>query len=227
MPVTVTGIVGVEAVITSGRIHVSDGLYFSVLPFYYEIDGKRQLFTGALNELATDDAVNYVYLDFDGSLNVNTTGYPSTTHIRLGRVVAADGVITSLLDDRVLLSAGIDREIRQNKDEGQSSTTSTSYEQKVRLELDGIPDGAYIVQWYVELRHSNNTPGEIVEMRVEVNDTNEIGFSTWMYNVWEDAAGFTIQDVSAGDHFIDLDFRVQGGGTAYCRRARLLFWRIA
>jgi hypothetical protein len=64
-------------------------------------------------------------------------------------------------------------------------------------------------------------------MRVEVNDTTEIGFSIWAYNVFEDSGGFAVTDLSAGSYTIDLDWRQSGGGTAYIRRARLLFWRIA
>jgi hypothetical protein len=227
MPVTVTGVVGIEAVVASGRIIYVDGLYVNVLAFNYELDGVRTLFVGAINQALTDDAINYLYLDFDGSLNINTTGYPSTTHIRLGRVVAAGGVVTTILDDRILLTAAIGKEIAQATAEGQDGTTETTYQQKLRLTLTDIPAGKYIVQWYCELRHSNNTASERAEMRVEVNDTTEIGFSLWAYNIFEDSGGFAVTDLSAGSYTIDLDWRQQGGGTAYIRRARLLFWRIA
>lgn len=227
MPVTVTGVVGIEAVIASGRIIYVDGLYVNILAFNYELDGVRTLFAGAINQALTDDAINYLYLDFDGSLNINTTGYPSTTHIRLGRVVAAGGVVTTILDDRILLTAAIGKEIAQATAEGQDGTTESTYQQKLRLTLTDIPAGKYIVQWYCELRHSNNTASERAEMRVEVNDTTEIGFSIWAYNVFEDSGGFAVTDLSAGSYTIDLDWRQSGGGTAYIRRARLLFWRIA
>jgi hypothetical protein len=223
----VSGVVGVEAVIAPGRLIPTGGLYFTILPFNYEEDGVRQQYSGVLSQLLTDDATNYVYLDYDGSLNVNTTGYPTTTHIRLGRLITSSGLVTTYYDDRIVLSAGIDKEINQNKAEAQDSTTSTDWQQKLRLTLTDIPEGTYIVQWYCELRHSNNTASERAEMKVEVNDTTEIGYSVWPYNLFEDSGGVTIQDISAGSHTIDLDYRQQGGGTAYIRRARLLFWRIA
>jgi hypothetical protein len=227
MPVTVTGVVGVEAVLAPGRILVVDGLYISILPFNYEMDGKRQQYGGVLNQAMTDDAINYLFLDYDGSFNVNTTGYPSTTHIRLGRVVTAGGVITTVYDDRIPLTAAIDKEISKATAEGQDSTTEATWQQKLRLTLTDIPDGTYIVQWYCELRHSNNTASERAEMQVEVNDTTQIGFSVWAYNIFEDSGGFAVTDLSAGSYTIDLDYRQQGGGTAYIRRARLLLWRIA
>lgn len=227
MPVNVTGVVGIEAVIAPGRIIPTEGLYISILPFNYEEDGVRQQFNGALNQLMTDNTTNYLFLDYDGSFNVNTTGYPTTTHIRLGRVVTDSGLVIALYDDRIVLSAAIDKEINSDKAEAQDSTTSATWQQKLRLALTGIPEGTYVVQWYCELRHSNNTASERAEMRVEVDDTTEIGFSVWAYNVFEDSGGFNVVDLSGGDYNIDLDFRQQGGGTAYIRRARLLFWRIA
>lgn len=227
MPVAVEGIVGIEAVITSGRIHVDGNLTIGILAFHYELDGKRQTYTGAVGQAVTDDTLNYIYLDYDGSLNINTTGWPTTTHIRLGRVTAANGLIIALNDDRILLGAAIDKEIHSEKAEGQDSTTETTWQQKLRLTLTGVPTGTYVIEWYCELRHSNNVATQRAEMRVEVNDISEFGYSMWPYNIYEDSGGFTVQNISAGDYTVDLDFRVQGGGTAYIRRARLLFWRIA
>jgi hypothetical protein len=226
MPVSVTGVVGIEAVIAPGRIIPVDGLLISILPFNYELAGKRQQFSGALNQAMTDDATNYLFLDFDGSLNVNTTGYPTTTHVRLGRIVTASGLIIAQYDDRIVMSTNLDRELNKEVENAQSSTTGT-WQQKIRLSLTDIPEGTYIVQWYCELRHSNNTLGEAAQMRVEADDLTELGTSAWPYNVWEDGGGFTIADLAAGNHTLDLDFQAVGGGTAYVRRARLLLWRIA
>lgn len=221
------GQIGFIGVLEPGLVQPDGDLSIAILRFNYELDGVRQVFDGAINQVVTDDAWNYVFLDYDGSLNINTTGFPSTTHIRLARVRAVDGGIVAIDDERVVLTAGIDKTIHKNTAEGQDSTTDTDWQQKLRLALTGIPDGTYIVQWYCELRHSNNDATERAEMRVEVNDMTEIGYSLWPYNLFEDSGGFAVTDLSAGDYTIDLDFRQQGGGTAYIRRARLLFWRIA
>ena len=215
------------AVLEPGLVRRDGDLSVAILRFNYELDGIRQTYNGAINQSLTDDSWNYIFLDYDGSLNINTTGFPSTTHIRLAKVRCDNGAIVSITDERVLLAAGIDKTIRKSTAEGQDSTTDTDWQQKLRLALTGIPDGTYIVQWYCELRHSNNDATERAEMRVEVNDMTEIGYSLWPYNLFEDSGGFAVTDLSAGDYTIDLDFRQQGGGTAYIRRARLLFWRIA
>jgi hypothetical protein len=227
MPTQVAGTVNVVAILEPGLVKDDGGLSVAVLRFNYELDGVRQTFGGALNQGLTDDSWNYVYLDFDGSLNINTTGFPTTTHIRLAKVRADNGAIVAISDERVLLAAGIDKAIHQDTAEGQDGTTETTWQQKLRLSVNGIPDGKYIVQWYCELRHSNNTATEIAEMQVEVNDITQIGYSLWPYNIFEDSGGFAVADLAAGDYTIDLDWKVSGSGTAYIRRARLLFWRIA
>lgn len=222
----VTGTVNVIAVLEPGLVKKTGNLAVSILPFNYELDGVRQTYGGAINQAVTDDSWNYVYLDFDGSLNINTTGFPTTTHIRLAKVRADNGVIVSIDDERVLLAAGIDKDIHQDTAEGQDGTTETTWQQKLRLSINGVVEGKYIVQWYCELRHSNNTISEYAEMQVEMNDSTQIGYSLWGYNLFEDSGGFAVADLSPGDYTFDLDFKVAGGGTAYIRRARLLFWRI-
>jgi len=221
------GQVATVGVLEPGLVQPDGDLSIAILRFNYELDGIRSVFDGAINQIVTDDAWNYIFLDFDGSLNINTTGFPSTTHIRLARVRTLDGGIVAIDDERVLLSAGIDKTIQQATAEGQDGTTEATWQQKLRLTLTDIDDGTYIVQWYSELRHSTNNVAERAEMRVEVNDMTEIGYSLWPYNLFEDAGGFAVANLSAGSYTIDLDFRQQDGGTAYIRRARLLFWRIA
>lgn len=223
----VTGTVNVVAVLEPGLVRKTGNLAVSILSFNYELDGVRQTYGGAINQAVTDDSWNYVYLDFDGSLNINTTGFPTTTHIRLAKVRADNGVIVSIDDERVLLATGIDKNIHQDTAEGQDGTTETTWQQKLRLTVNGVVEGKYIVQWYCELRHSNNTISEYAEMQVEMNDSTQIGYSLWGYNLFEDSGGFAVADLSPGDYTFDLDFKVAGAGTAYIRRARLLFWRIA
>lgn len=210
-----------------GLVRPDGDLSVAILRFNYELDGVRSSYAGAINQALTDDAWNYIFLDWDGSLNINTTGFPTTTHIRLARVHTQDGGIVAIDDERVLLSAGIDKAVTKQTAEGQDSTTSTDWQQKLRLTLTDIDEGTYVVQWYCELRHSNNDAAERAEMQVEVGDTTQIGYSIWPYNIFEDSGGFAVYDFSAGSYTIDLDYRQQGGGTAYIRRARMLVWRIA
>jgi hypothetical protein len=51
----------------------------------------------------TASATNYLYLDLtnSGALVVNTSGFPTTVHVRLATVVAGAQTIASIADARV------------------------------------------------------------------------------------------------------------------------------
>jgi len=74
-------------------------LKFDVGACGYRIGEVHGTFAGATDEDVTDDATNYVMLDDAGALVVNTTGFVAA-HARLGVIIAASGVITSIVIHR-------------------------------------------------------------------------------------------------------------------------------
>lgn len=80
-------------------------LKVSVASFKYDIGGNRGIFIGDSDVSVTDDSTNYLYLDSQATLQVNTTGFPTTTHIPLARVPAANGEVTNVISERVLLAS--------------------------------------------------------------------------------------------------------------------------
>jgi len=226
MPVQVQGTVDLDAHVAPGRVKMHQDLSIMINPFSYEVDGKRNHYAGVLGQSVTDDATNYVYLNTAGTLQVNTTGFPDESHIRLARVITLDGLIRDIIDERVLLTGSLDLEITYATSGGQSSTTETTYQQKLRLTTPDLPLGDYLIEWYAEVKHSNATQSEYVQARVEVDDTSEIGICEWCFPAWDDFGGMSFAESVSGVHTFDLDFRIQGGGTAYIRRARMLFRRL-
>jgi len=111
--------------------------------------------------------------------------------------------------------------------EGQSSTTSASWQQKLRLTTPDVPAGTYIVKWSFEWRQSSTSRD--FQARVQYDDTDDL------MNMNEEPkdgsnynprSGFIVADLSAGVHTIDLDYSAESGsGTSYIRRARLLFFK--
>lgn len=228
MPVSVsTGIVEIEAKIAAGAIIVDGNLTIAINAFRLEVDGKRVAFGGAQNQAVADDALSYVYIDNTGALVINTTGWPNQTHIRLGRVTAANGLIIALFDDRILFTAGLDRELNEDASAGESSTAGTTFEQKLKLTTPSVPAGKYKVEWYAEIKHSNVTLNEYCEARVQANDTVDLGGAVNPLPGYQSFSGFAVADLSAGAQEIDIDYRAQGGGTAYIQRARVMFSRIS
>lgn len=222
----VHGQVTMEVALVAGQVKPDGDLSFGVASFAFEVSGVKRRFAGATSVPVTDNATNYVYIGDDGDMEVTTSGWPDANHLRLARVVALNGLISQVIDERVVLAAEIDREINNGAEENQSSTTSTVWQQKLRLTTEDIPNGTYIVQWYAETKHSDTVLTNYIEVRVEVNDTTEIGINAWPYPAWEEFSGFMVATITGGVQNIDLDYRVQGSGTATIRRARIILWRI-
>jgi len=139
--------VGVNFKFAAGQVTASvSSLKIEVASFKYDIGGDRGLFVGAVDQSVTDDDTSYVYLNKNGTLVINTTGFPSDTHIPLARVVATNGEIVAIIEERVLLASSssaigtcrisypVDGDIRG----GQTSASSNNDYAAVRY--DGTPN---------------------------------------------------------------------------------------
>jgi len=74
---------------------------------YLKQDGTVGTHAGINSTTLTASATNYLYLDLtsSGALTVNTTGFPTTAHIRLATALAGGTTITSITDARVACNA--------------------------------------------------------------------------------------------------------------------------
>jgi hypothetical protein len=112
--------------------------------------------------------------------------------------------------------------------DGESSTTSSSFQNKVTLSTGSIPSGDYRIGYSAEIR-PNSTSSDIV-LQVQIDNTTTIaeakveGQDTATYYGY---SGFYYASLTSGTHTIDLDYRAESAGTTvYIRRARLEMWKI-
>ncbi len=70
---------------------------------YLKQDGTIGSYAGSSSQTMTASATSYLYLDLtnSGVLTVNTSGFPSTAHVRLATIVAGLSTITAITDARV------------------------------------------------------------------------------------------------------------------------------
>jgi hypothetical protein len=112
------------------------------------------------------------------------------------------------------------------EDNGTSNTTNTSYQQKLRLELNDIEGGAYIVFWAASVMSSDS--GTRVQTRAQHNDSTTLGETDWHPETssnegYGPISGFAKVTLTPGNHYFDLDFSSsQSGKTVSIRRASLL-----
>jgi hypothetical protein len=95
-----------SAVLYDGAVVSDDDLSVKVNGFYYDLAGFHGKYLGSCGNAVVDNQTNYLYFDGTG-LHINITGYPLvSTHIRLARVVARNGIITRIILERAFFSAG-------------------------------------------------------------------------------------------------------------------------
>jgi len=105
--------------------------------------------------------------------------------------------------------------------ESQSSTTSSNYQQKLKLTTPSLASGNYLIQWYCEI---TSTDKDGMAAIVELDDTTTIAETEDDRHHSEDYfkpfSGFKQVTLTSGVHEIDIDYK-RFGGTAKIRRARI------
>ena len=107
--------------------------------------------------------------------------------------------------------------------EAESSTTSTTYTQKVTYSASLI-GGTYYISWYAEDKLSSTNAD--VRVRVQVDNLTTIAESLIepkSKDSWFPFGGFWVGYLLSGTHTIDMDYAAESG-TASIRKARISIW---
>lgn len=77
------------------------GLNFRLTAGTVWLSGKRtEVAAVASDQAVSPSSTTYVFLDGDGSLTTNTTGFPTTTHLPLAEITSDGSTITAIADRR-------------------------------------------------------------------------------------------------------------------------------
>jgi hypothetical protein len=118
--------------------------------------------------------------------------------------------------------------------EGESSTTSEEWQEKLDISPTGIPAGTYKVGWNFEWSFSRFTsPGANFGVHIDwgaitLTESEAVPSKNGLYGdgCFYSSSGFMHVDLDAGNHKVALNFHAGGGGSiTYIRRARLEFRR--
>jgi len=166
------------------------------------------------------------------------TGSPFEALNITGATVSGSATVSGAVD--VEISAGSSEstfgsEYDYAESEGESSTTSTSWQQKIRLSVTGITAGTYRIGWSYEWSLSNHEKSGSsfnVDIDEGVSEIHQVEMGVEKNAKYSDgsfyvSSGFGHEPLSSGSHTIDLNFKALSGCTNYVRKARLEIWRVS
>jgi hypothetical protein len=174
------------------------------------------------NQKLIFDSAKNKYMSYDGVetyINTTLSGVEPTEDYHLTTKVYVDSAASSSV---------FGSEFQESSSEGESSTTSQSFQQKLRLTTGNLPSGKYRIGWYVETQTYDSS--KTAHIRIQIDDTTTIGEDITepdsSVNYWS-VNGFRYEILS-GVTDTDLDYRCyESSSTTYIRRARLEIWRVS
>jgi hypothetical protein len=115
--------------------------------------------------------------------------------------------------------------------EAESSTTGTAWLQKAYYAVGNVAAGDYWVEWYCEVKTTDNT--NPMCLRVRQDDTTTLGETSFVpdssgNNGWVSQSGFAKVTLSNGDYVFDMDYCSLGTGKTEVsiRRARIRLIKV-
>ena len=130
-----------------------------------------------------------------------------------------------LVDDGSVAVYGT--EFQEASAEAETSTTSETFQQKLRMTTPSLPAGDYRIGFYAEMRSVNS--GDRYKFQVQIDDTTTI--STLVIEPRHEndrfpLTGFRHETLASGVHNIDIDFAADEPSiTAFILSARLEIYR--
>lgn len=124
-------------------------------------------------------------------------------------------------------------EYQQAESLGVSSTTSTTYQQKLRLTTTTLPAGSYLLK--TSYRYTNEDDSYYTDIRLQVDDTTTVfeiepstGPNPTTQGQYRTGGALAVVALTAASHFIDLDYlTTKAQAIAYIASARISLWRIS
>lgn len=239
----------VIAAINAGDLAVSDGVIFfsttsEALEYfqYYPDSNNVQFVTPPSSEtVETTFGVELPLTKINGSkallaaailskVSLDDQKYGTLESKIIAGVGASVFVSNPGSDERLVIALASDVLGFYNESEGQSSTTSGSYQEKLELDIGIVDAGDYDLYWSCEV--ANSSGDKPIDVRVQRDNTEtlaEVYEPTKFENEFLPFGGIKRLALTAGAHTFQMDWRRDNGegGTARIRRARILVKRAS
>ena len=174
--------------------------------FTFDIDDD---FTNGIN---VQKLKNEIFTDLSKSVHIRAIG----GKIKLDFDVGLDAGEITTLNNTITSHDAETAPIKGYwaNDNSVSSTTRTTYQQKLKLQTPYLEAGNYIINWSYNYKPS----GREIDIRVQLNDEITINQLYWRPKINNSEyiyanSGFSIQNLSEGIHEIDIDYKGANKGT--------------
>jgi len=133
-------------------------------------------------------------------------------------------------NDEVYKKDDIDKNFQSGDvlSESEDTNSTSGFVQKCTITFNALMSGYYIIQWYYEVSNEHNT--KRTEVRIQLDDTADLGrdlSDPTNNNNYHQKSGFAKNELSAGNHKIDIDYRsLSNGGVSKIRNARIYINKI-
>lgn len=193
-----------------------------------------------------DPGTGDLMFDFDGTLGSEETTFdsiisnwtcpPDDTGTPADQFDVDDGAVgndTLWTSQQItdFVSGGSLPFVHYAESDGQSTTTNTGYQRKVRLTAT-VDTAPYMLWWSAELENERYT--RTMGLRVQLNNTTTIQELSYAPIVFDSygapapASGFARLSLTAGTVDIDMDYRsLDWGETVKIKRARLALMKVS
>jgi hypothetical protein len=110
--------------------------------------------------------------------------------------------------------------------EGESSTSSGTFQTKVTLTTPSVPAGTYRIEWYAEHRQQSTSNSALRRVQLDGVDISNESVEMKDTTNWVGRSGFYEGALSSGVHTVTIQYATENS-TTRIRRARLSFIRVA
>jgi hypothetical protein len=112
--------------------------------------------------------------------------------------------------------------------DGNSATSSNTYQQKLRLTTPSVEAGNYLISWHALIETGSANKNFRAQCQVDDATTlSEIEYRNAIADHQFNFAGFSVVALTAAAHDIDIDWSSLVGSSTTISRARLAIWRVS
>ena len=216
--------IATSGLISGGQLHGADNSK-AAPTFSFTGDVDTGMFREASGDLAfSQDGTCVFEITTTNRLLVSTDVPNYETLVTADNVIPNKKYVDDVVNNATALTGS---EMQQVSSETESATTSSTFQQKLRMVTPSLTSGSYKISWYCEVRSSSNNSR--TDVHIELNDTTILGElrgePCGRDNIVS-FSGFKYTSMS-GVNTIDMDWRMPETGTAYIKKARIALKRIS